>query len=130
MKQIKPKFYAIYKDFNTGKIEQIDVLDGLFREILTSKNTISKKHFYIYDKKSYKQIPVTTKEQLCEFIKSYLMYHFWSKCEWEFIVIDWPNRDTIEQSRPQKIDVYEQVKPNIPVITDLVWDYVEPKINK
>ena len=66
-----------------------------------------------------------------EFIKLELRYHFWGKCEWEFIAIDWPNRDTIDESRPVKIDVYEQqLEPNISVITDLVWNYIEPKLQK
>lgn len=129
MKRIKPKFYALYKNFNTGHVEQFDVLDGLFHTILTEKGSISKKNFFVLDK-SYKKIPVSTKEQLEEFMKSYFMYHYWSKCEWEFIIIDWPHRDTIEESRPYKIDVYEQIKPNLPVIADIVWNYIEPKIKK
>lgn len=129
MKRIKPKFYALYKNFNTGNVEHFDVLEGLFHTILTEKGSISKKNFFIFDK-SYKRIPVSTKEQLEGFVKSYFMYHYWSKCEWEFIVIDWPYRDTIDLSRPHKIDVYEQIKPNLSVIVDLVWNYIEPKIKK
>lgn len=129
MKQIKPKFYAIYKDFNSGNLKKIEVLDGLFNEILTKRGSLSK-HFCVFDKKTYKSIPVKEKKQLEEFIDSYFMYMYWSRCEWEFIAIDWPNRDTIDASRPEKIDVYEQLKPNLPVIVNLVWNYVEPKINK
>ena len=62
MKKEKPKFYAFYKDFNSGNIETIDVLQGVFNEILTERGAISKKHFCIYDKKTYERIPVTTKE--------------------------------------------------------------------
>ena len=65
-----------------------------------------------------------------KFIKQELRYHFWGKCEWEFVAIDWPHRDTIDESRPVKIDVFEQLKPNISVITDLVWNYIEPKLQK
>ena len=71
-----------------------------------------------------------TKEQLAKRINSILMYWFWSKCEWEMIIIDWPYNDTIQKSRPYKVDVYDQIKPNIDIIVDLVWNYVEPKIKR
>ena len=76
MKKEKPKFYALYKDFNSGNIETIDVLQGVFNEILTERGAISKKHFCIYDKKTYERIPVTTKEQLKELVCMNLMYRF------------------------------------------------------
>ena len=44
--------------------------------------------------------------------------------------LDWPYGDTINESRPVKIDVFDQLEPNIPVIADLVWNYIEPKIIK
>ena len=130
MKKEKPKFYALYKDFNSGRIETIDVLKGVFNEILTERGAISKKHFCIYDNNTYERIPVTTKEQLKELVCMNLMYRFWSKCEWEMIAIDWPYNDTIQKSRPIKIDVYAQLKPNIDIIVDLIWNYIEPKIKK
>ena len=101
----------------------------IFDSILTAKGTIKNKNFYVLDNK-WNQIPVRTKEQLQKFIEDKFRYHYWSKCEWEFIAIDWPYRDTIEKSRPVKIDVFAQLKPNIPVITDLVWNYIEPKLAK
>ena len=46
------------------------------------------------------------------------------------IAIDWPYNDTIQKSRPIKIDVYAQLEPNIDIIVDLIWNYIEPKIKK
>ena len=129
-KQKKPSFYAFYKDFNTGAVKPVNVLEYVFDEILTERGAICKKHFCIYDDKTYKRIPITTKEQLAKRINSILMYYFWSKCEWEMIIIDWPYNDTIQKSRPHKVDVYDQIKPNIDIIVDLVWNYVEPKIKR
>ena len=128
-KRERPQFFAIYKDFNSGKIEKYDVLNVIFNTIFTEKGTFNTRSFHYFDKKC-NVLPVRTKEQLEEFIKLELRYHFWGKCEWEFIAIDWPNRDTIDESRPVKIDVYEQLEPNISVITDLVWNYIEPKLQK
>ena len=128
-KKERPQFFAIYKDFNSGKIEKYDVLNVIFNTIFTEKGTFNTRSFHYFDKKC-NVLPVRTKEQLEEFIKLELRYHFWGKCEWEFIAIDWPNRDTIDESRPVKIDVYEQLEPNISVITDLVGNYIEPKLQK
>ena len=128
-KKERPQFFALYKDFNSGKIEKYDVLNVIFNTIFTEKGTFNTRSFHYFDKKC-NVLPVRTKEQLEEFIKLELRYHFWGKCEWEFIAIDWPNRDTIDESRPVKIDVYEQLEPNISVITDLVWNYIEPKLQK
>lgn len=129
MKTKRPQFFAIYKNFNTGKMEHYDVLGVVFDHILTSKGELSKKNFHIYDDK-WRNIPVRTKEQLQDLIEMEFRYHFWAKCEWEFIAIDWPYRDTINESRPVKIDVFKQLEPNIPVITDIVWNYIEPKVKK
>jgi len=126
----KPKFYAFYKDFNTGKIVQFDVLNSLFYSFLTEKGTIKKRQFSIFEKGSIK--PITTKEQLYQYIKGEFMHDYWSNCTYEFIAVDWPYRDEglIEKERPVKLDVYDQLEPNLPVITDLVWNYLEPKIKK
>lgn len=129
-KQKRPSFYAFYKDFNTGAIKPVDVLEYVFDEFLTERGAIIKKKFQIYDRNTYKPIPITTKEQLAERIRTILMYRFWSKCEWEMIVVDFPYRERVDASRPLKVDVYEQLKPNMELIVDLAWNYVEPKIKK
>jgi len=128
-KNVKPQFFAQYKDFNSGKIESFDVLQVIFDSIFNSKGGISKKNFFILDEK-WNRVAVRTKEHLKKYLEQEFRYHFWAKCEWEFICIDWPHRDTIKDSRPVKIDVFDQLKPNIPVITDLVWNYIEPKVQK
>lgn len=128
-KKKRPQFFAMYKDFNDGKMKPTDVLHVVLDPILNSKGDIKNKEFYIYDK-NWNRVPVRTKEQLKEFITDKFRYCFWAKSEWEFIAIDWPYGDTINESRPVKIDVFEQLEPNIPVITDIVWNYIEPKLQK
>ena len=124
-----PKFFAMVKDFNTGELEPYDVLEVVFRHIFTDKGRINKKQFCMFDE-NYKRIEITERKQCDTFVNNKLTYYFSGKCEYEFIAIDWPYRDTIEKSRPVKIDVYEQLKPNITIIYDLVWDYVKDKIKK
>lgn len=126
MKPQRPKFYVIRKCF-TGEIEPYDVLAPLFNEILTSKDIINKKNFTVFDK-DYNSVPVTTRERCKKFLDSHFKYLYWAKCECEFIAIDWPYRDTIETSHPKKIDMYDQIKPNLDVVVDLVWNYISDKI--
>ena len=126
----RPQFFALYKDFNSGKMKAFDVLECVFNSILTTKGEIRKKDFYILDDNHWKRVEVRTKEQCERFIDQTFRYHFWAKCEWEFVALDWPYRNTINDSRPIKIDVYDQLEPNLQVITDLVWNYIEPKVTK
>lgn len=130
MKKERPKFYAMHKDFNDGEMKPYNVLSAVFEDILTPKDRLVSKYFYIIDRNNYKKVKIQTKEQCAEFVKDKLMYHFWGNATWEFVAIDWPYRNTIEKSRPVKIDVYEQLEPNLPLIVDLVWNYIEPKLNK
>lgn len=115
-------FYVMYKDFNTGEIKQHNVLYGLRKAIFSGRKL--SKDFILFDEKCNK-IPITTKDQFKEFIDRYFMYHYWSKCEWEFSVLNWPGND-----KEAKVDAYSILKPNIPVIVELLWPEVESKIIK
>ena len=58
-------------------------------------------------------------------IKSLLMYYFWSKCEYEIILSDWPSSKDFKK---EKIDVYDQVILNIDAfisstLTQYLWSY-------
>jgi DNA-directed RNA polymerase specialized sigma subunit len=88
------------------------------------------------------------KEEFAEHLKRSLMYHFWSKCEWEVVITDWVPHITMKEldrlnaerektSREygrdpytlyvnpevaEKIDVYEQVMNNWEIFLDYVWN--------
>ena len=132
MKKERPKFYALYKDFNNGEVKAYDVLSIIWDDIFTKSGKISKDRFrYLGSpEKGWHFEPVTTRGQLKLFLEGKFMNMFWSRCEWEVIVCDWPygNDGLIESARPKKIDVWDQLKANLDVITDLVWNYIEPKI--
>ena len=128
MKKKRPQFFALYKDFNNGKVMTYEVLHIVFNQMFDDKENIDTKKFVIYDR-HYKPIPIRTQGQLNEFIKDKLMDMFWARSEWEMVAIDWPYRDTIKESRPIKIDVWNQLLPNIDIINKLIWDYSKRKIN-
>ena len=67
-KKKRPQFFALYKDFNNGKIEKYDVLNVIFNNIFTERGTFNKRSFHYFDEK-WNVLPVRTKEQLEKFIK-------------------------------------------------------------
>lgn len=88
-----------------------------------------------------------TKDEFVEQLKRTLMYYFWSKCEWEVIITDWPTHITVEEieelndelsryesrwhRKPyllnidlpvqKKISVYDQVMLNWDIFCEYVW---------
>ena len=58
------------------------------------------------------------RDQFEEEMRRYLMYYYWSKCEWEVIISHWPPR---QDARDVKIDVYDQVMLNWDVFREYVW---------
>lgn len=70
-----------------------------------------------------------------------LMYYFWSKCECEIILTNWPTsfkvdvekldatkhdvRDVVDLEIAKKIDMYDQVMNNWYLILDYVWNNLE-----
>lgn len=120
-------FYAMVKNFNNGEVEKYDIMPTLYSEIYDADGNISQ-NFCVYDSK-FNRLPVDSIEKLYKFVDDKLRYHFWAKCEYEFIVIDWPYRtdceDVINNNRAVKIDVYEQLKPNMHNIVNLLWEEIK-----
>lgn len=77
-------------------------------------------------KKAYKDYK-DDYEKFCESVKSDLMYYYWSKCEWEVIISEWPpsSRDPVEV----KVDVYDQVMMNWDKFIKYTWDMCHARKN-
>ena len=97
-----------------------------------------------------------TKDEFVERLRRSLMYYFWSKCEWEVIITDWPTHVSVEEvermsaeiaryeadygHRPysigvnlkvaEKIDIYDQVRLNWEAFVNYVWFALEGKIER
>ena len=54
-------------------------------------------------------------DELKEAIKSYLMWRYWCKSEYEVIVSNWCGKDM-----KQKIDIWYQLEPNLDRITEYI----------
>lgn len=123
METIKSSFKVINWDFNTDSIEYYDVLPYLRREIQHRLDCLKKWRKTERWKKRIEADPndiyfceLDTWEKLRDFIELKTRTQFWSRCEYEVIVTGWP-----QQNNSVKIDVYDQIKENIDVITDILW---------
>ena len=90
-----PEWYVYVDDFNKKEIEKFNVFQSLnFLE--GCKRTFKK----------YKDIDIIEKE-----IKSWAMYSFWSKCEYEIVLTSLFNSER-HKFKDEKIDVYDQLLMN------------------
>lgn len=61
-----------------------------------------------------------SRTEFAEEVKHELMYYFWSKCEWEILLVSWTSPE--DEKRHCKIDVYNQVMLNYDRFIDYLWD--------
>lgn len=134
------EFKVLLMDINKKTYEEYDILPYFRREW--------KIRSFGRDEK-YKKIPVTTKPQLMEWVDTFAKYQFWSRCQYEFLMAQWPfctrkinddirhyvkvnpdannEKDDIQLCNiiikdMVKIDVYEQIRMNIDVIVDILYE--------
>ena len=95
------KFNVINFDFNNNKFIYYDIIPYLV---------------HCYEKEKNK--PKTLKE-FKEFIERKSLQQWWSRCEYEIILKDWPCGKTEE-----KWDIYDQIIMNLDIITNLLMKTV------
>ena len=104
MKKKYIPFNVINFDFNSKEFESYDVMPYL---INCYKNV-----------KRKKECPKTF-DEFKQFVESKSMYMYWSRCEYEIILLDWPG-----QNINKKIDIHEQLMMNIDIVTDILMKNV------
>ena len=108
------QFNVINYNFNAQKFESYDVIPYL---INAYKARVRRHHNNPNDE--YWKVPQTF-EEFKEFVKKESQYQFWSRCEYEIILVDWPC-----QKHEEKWDVYDQIMMNLDIITKLLMESVE-----
>ena len=91
-------FYVIINNFNKGTFEPYDVMPYLMTEYNKAKNK-----------------PSTT-EEFKKFVEKEAKYQWWSRCEYEIIISDWPGMEIND-----KWDIYRQLMMNIDIVTYKVY---------
>lgn len=105
-------FNVLIENFNTHMPEKYDIL-GVLKD--------DWKH-----KKKKKEL-LNDRREIKSFIDSKLRYHFWGRCEYEFIILPWPYREKDIEEQMYKIDIYEQCKMNLDLIVDLFINDMKSK---
>lgn len=97
----KLEWYAFMCDFNSKKIVKFNVIyDDLIDEI----------------KKAKKKHQLNSVEDLKKIVKSNFMWHYWSKCEYEYNI-----GDLFGEIREKK-DVWFQLEMNLDRIAEYLWN--------
>lgn len=101
VKNVNLEYYVFY--FDNGTFKRHNVLYGIAEEV--AKRVRSKKAYLkIYDR-----------ETLTNWLIVYFTGKYWARAEWECLVTPLFAK---ENSYQIKLDVWEQIKPNIRIITD------------
>ena len=92
------------ENINKSQIEVYNIFDhsGFNKDLLK-----------IYDE--YKD----NKDEFLIKLQRSLQYYFWSKCEWEIILSDWPPS---RKFNDKKVSVYDQLVLNWNIFTEYVWN--------
>lgn len=105
-KKVNLEYYVLNEDFNTHKIEPYNILGGTWISEYVYKN---KKKFKSHD-------------ELKELLRIEFMSKFWSRAEYEILIgglfVKYPDEF-------EKIDIWEQIKPNLDLITSYIEDKME-----
>ena len=102
VKNVNLEWYVLCWDFNSKKVINYNILQWLKEDIA---NEVRRKHIY-------------NKSILKEYLKTQLMYNYWSKTEYEFYISDLHGDDY------EKIDIWRQIEPNL----DRIVEYVNSKM--
>lgn len=120
-------FNVIHFDPNKQEFEPYNVIPYFvqtyrehvkrFHEI-SSEASMSDNPEEFKDILEYWKIPKTF-DEFKKFVEKESHYQFWSRCEYEVILVDWPCARI-----QKKIDIHEQIMMNLDVVTRLVVESI------
>ena len=99
------EWYAYYHDYNKNEIRPFNVFDHC--DFLNDCKKNAKANAKDYDR-------------FCEQLRRDLQYYYWSKCEWELVLIPWVSR---HEKCEEKVDVADQIMLNWKAFCDYVWSH-------
>lgn len=106
MKDIPP-YKVLLWNINLSKVEFYDIMPQLVYVWEETKRFKSKAKLA-----KDREIPKTF-EEIKKFILQASSWRFRNRCEYEVIIVDWPNK-----KHEEKIDAFKQIEANIDVITN------------
>ncbi len=125
----KKQFFVLNWDFNSDRIYEYDVLPYLrncieerkekAKRAEKSKRMQKMKDEYPEDFEKYYAFPADF-ERFRRFVDAAARYQFWGRCEYEMICHGWP-----AGKNDYKIDIYEQIKMNLSIIAEILWEEIK-----
>ena len=124
-------FNVINFDFNAQKFKAYDVIPYFieaysertkkYNEVeLEASKCKSEKEFEQYEAMlQYWKVPKTF-DEFKSFVKKESQHQFWSRCEYEIVLIDWPCGKVDE-----KWDIYDQIMMNLDIVARIVMESVQ-----
>lgn len=113
-------YFVLLHDFNRNEAIKHDIMPNI---LLAYKGCKKKQFWWMFDKP---EIAPVTKEDFKHFVERVCKYIYWARCEYEWLMIDWPpgKMDTLEQCQKIinssiKIDAWKQIEMNLDVVTDI-----------
>ncbi len=105
----KLEWYVYCEDLNGNSIKKFNIFN----------------HYGVMEDLKKLDKKIKDYDEFCKKFNTTLMYYYWSKCEWEVIISDWPpsKRDPKEI----KVDVYDQIMLNKDIFFKYVWNTIHPK---
>lgn len=95
------EWYVYTYDINSRKMRKYNILANREADI---KNIKQKSN---------------SKDEFSELLRKEMMYHYWSRSEWEIIISAWCGGDGSEEA---KIDVFDQLQMNWGAFVDYCWN--------
>lgn len=93
-------FYVLNWETNSHKVEHYDIMPYLIE---------------CFEKIKKKTERPSTFEEFKKFITDNSMYMYWSRCQYEILISDFPNKKYQE-----KIDIHDQIMMNLGVIARIL----------
>lgn len=113
-------YFVLLRDFNSNKTVKHNIMPYILQ---TYKECEEKKFWWMFDDP---KIAPIAKEDFKYFVERVCKRMYWSRCEYEWLMISWPpgKIDTLEQCQKiinssTKIDVWDQIEMNLDIVTDV-----------
>lgn len=116
-KSVTLEWYCLIYNWNSRKLEPINILNDRLKENIIKT---------IKSKSKNKYLSITNLRELEIFLDREFRYYYSARREAEFVVGDLNSRDT---SQLIKVDVYQQIEPNLKVITEYVNNKLQLNLN-
>lgn len=120
-------YFVLLRDFNSNKTVKHDIMPYILQ---TYKECEEKKFWWMFD--DPKIAPIAKKKDFKHFVERVCKHMYWSRCEYEWLMISWPpgKMDTLEQCQKiinssTKIDAWEQIEMNLDIITDVFIENIK-----